>query len=185
MGFFLSAGVHSISTLFRMEIDLMRSLRVSLPAGLLFLAGCAGAPAAAPSAPSAADVAAAEAVIDSLLSVAMEGASTAKADQVMSIAQGAPDFTFLTGDILVSGFEPTREAFARTYASIKGQHQNLLEKKIRLLTPDVAVLMAASEGAYIDSSGTVSEPVGMGLTIVFVRRDGRWVAEHAHQSIIK
>jgi uncharacterized protein (TIGR02246 family) len=153
-----------------------------LPAGLLLLASCAGAPSAAP---AAADIAAAEAAIDSLLSISMEGASSVDADKVSSIAQGAPDFTFVTGDVIVSGLEATRESFRRTYASIRGQSQQVLEKKIRLLTPDVAVLMAASEGTYTDLGGVVSEPVGMGLTIVFVRRDGRWVAEHAHQSIIK
>ena len=45
--------------------------------------------------------------------------------------------------------------------------------------------MVAQEGTYTDSTGVVSEPVGIGLTLVFVRQDGRWVAQHAHQSIIK
>jgi uncharacterized protein (TIGR02246 family) len=160
----------------------MRFSRLSLPTGLLFLAACAGAPAAAP---SAADVAAAEAAIDSLLAISMEGARTANADQVTSIAQGAPDFTFMTGDIMVSGLDATRDAFARTYATIKGQDTQVLEKKFRLLTPDVAVVMVAQEGTYTDSTGAVSEPVGIGLTLVFVRQEGRWVAQHAHQSIIK
>jgi len=160
----------------------MRSLRLSLPAGFLVLAACAGTPAAAP---TTADIAAAEAAIDSLMSIAMDGSRSVDADKVLSIAQGATDFTFMTGDVLVSGLEPTREAFARTYATIKSQDQQVLEKKFRLLTPDVAVWTAAGEGTYTDSTGTVSEPVGIGLTIMFVRRDGRWVAEQAHQSIIK
>lgn len=160
----------------------MPATRAFVPAALLLAAACAPTPAAVP---TAADVAAAESAIDSLLAIAMEGSRTVNADQVTSIAEGAPDFSFVTGDIIVSGLDATRESFRRTYATIKGQSQEVLEKKFRLVTPDVAVLMTASEGTYTDTAGVVSEPVGMGLTIVFVRKNGRWVAEHAHQSIIR
>ena len=54
---------------------------------------------------------------------------------------------------------------------------------MRLLSPDVAVVMAVGEGTYTDQAGWTSPPVGMGTTIVFVREDGQWRARHAHQSI--
>ncbi len=42
--------------------------------------------------------------------------------------------------------------------------------------------MAVGEGAHTDKAGW-TEPVGIGLTIVFVRENGTWRGRHAHQSI--
>ncbi|MFI5078690.1 MAG: nuclear transport factor 2 family protein [Vicinamibacteria bacterium] len=44
-------------------------------------------------------------------------------------------------------------------------------------------MMATGEGTYTDKAGWTSEPVGLALTIVFVRQNGVWRAVHAHQSI--
>jgi hypothetical protein len=54
----------------------------------------------------------------------------------------------------------------------------------RLLSPDVAVFSAVSEGTYTDLAGWTSEPVGMGITVVFVRENGRWMGTLVHQSIV-
>jgi hypothetical protein len=54
---------------------------------------------------------------------------------------------------------------------------------VRLLSPDVAVVMAVGEGTYTDKAGWTSAPVGMGTTIIFLRENGVWRARHAHQSI--
>jgi hypothetical protein len=43
--------------------------------------------------------------------------------------------------------------------------------------------MAVSEGTYTDKAGWTYEPVGIGITVVFVRENGQWRARHAHQSI--
>ena len=56
---------------------------------------------------------------------------------------------------------------------------------MRILSPDVAVVMAVGEGTYTDKAGWTSEPVGIGTTIVFVREDGQWRIRHAHQSIVR
>ncbi|MCL7982681.1 MAG: nuclear transport factor 2 family protein, partial [marine benthic group bacterium] len=61
----------------------------------------------------------------------------------------------------------------------------ILEKRIRLLSPDIAVLTAVSEGTYTDKAGWTSEPVGIGHTIIFVRENGTWRARHVHQSIAR
>ena len=74
----------------------------------------------------------------------------------------------MTGDVLLSGFERIREQFRRTYSGIERQDQTVLEKRVRLLSPDVAVAMAIAEGTYTDKAGWTSEPVGIGTTIVFV-----------------
>jgi hypothetical protein len=47
----------------------------------------------------------------------------------------------------------------------------------------VALVTATAEGTYTDKAGWTSKPVGLGITIVFVRQDGAWRAVHAHQSI--
>lgn len=125
------------------------------------------------------------ATIDSLLTNAMAGAAAADADRVLAFAEGGGELTFVTGDVLLSGFEPIREQFKRTYSGIERQDQTVLEKRVRLLSPDVAVAMAIAEGTYTDKAGWTSEPVGIGTTIVFVKENGQWRARHAHQSIVR
>jgi len=147
----------------------------------LILLGCAGA--ATPAPPPAEDDPAIAAAIDSLLETAMAGSAAADADRVLAFAADAPRLTFLTGDVLVSGLDSVRTAFAKTYSSIRSQHQTVLSKRVRVLGPDLALLLVTGEGAYMDTNGVVSEPVGLGFTIVFVRRGGKWIVEHAHQSI--
>ncbi len=123
------------------------------------------------------------AAIDSLLTVAMDGAAHVDADKVLSIAEGEGELTFLTGDVMLAGVESIKEDFKATYAGLAGQHQTVIEKRVRMLSPDVAVVMAVSEGTYTDKAGWTSLPVGIGTTIVFVREGGQWRARHAHQSI--
>jgi uncharacterized protein (TIGR02246 family) len=123
------------------------------------------------------------AAIDSIVQATMEGSRAADADRVLAMAEGGSDFTFITGDLLLTGLEGIRESFEDTYEGVESQSQTILEKRVRLLTPDVAVLTAVSEGTYTDIAGWTSEPVGMGHTIVFVRENGQWRARHAHQSI--
>lgn len=123
------------------------------------------------------------AAVDSILKHAMEGSATANADQVLAMAEGGADFTFITGDVFLSGFESIRDAFRTTYAGIKRQDQVVDEMKVRLLAPDVALLAVVGEGTYTDLAGWTSPPVGIGLTVVFVREGGQWRARHAHQSI--
>jgi len=123
------------------------------------------------------------AAIDSLVKGAMEGAAAVDADKVLAMAEGKGELTFMTGDVLLTGLDPIREQFRKTYSALASQHQTLLEKRVRILSPDVAVVMAVGEGTYTDKAGWTSPPVGMGTTIVFVREDGQWRARHAHQSI--
>lgn len=121
--------------------------------------------------------------IDSIVQSAMAGARAADADRVLAMAEGEQDLTFITGDMMLSGLETIRAAFEDTYEVVQSQNQTVLEKEIRLLSPNVAIVTAVSEGTYTDIAGWTSEPVGMGHTLVFVRHDGEWRLSHAHQSI--
>lgn len=125
------------------------------------------------------------AAIDSIVGVSLEGARTVDADKVLSMVSEQGDFTFLTGDLMLSGLETLREDFEDTYSGLESQSQTILEKRVRLLSPDVAVLTAVSEGTYTDKAGWTSEPIGMGHTIIFVRENGTWRARHVHQSIAR
>jgi uncharacterized protein (TIGR02246 family) len=113
----------------------------------------------------------------------MDGAAHADADKVLSIAEGPGELTLVTGDMLLRGLEPIKTQFRKTYSGIQSQSQTVGEKRVRLLSPDVAVLTAVGEGTYTDKAGWTSPPVGLGLTIVFVRENGVWRARHVHQSI--
>ncbi len=152
---------------------------LSAGAGVTLLAVACGSPRFDPSDPVVA------AAIDSLVQVAMDGARNVDADRVLSIAEGGGggELTFVTGDVLLSGLEPVRAQFKATYSGLARQQQTVLEKRVRLLSPDVAVVMAIAEGTYTDKAGWTSPPVGIGTTIVFVRENGQWRARHAHQSI--
>jgi uncharacterized protein (TIGR02246 family) len=147
-------------------------------ASLFALAACNPAPP-----PFNPDDPAVVATIDSLMASAMAGAATADADKVLSIADSVGELTFITGDVLLTGLEPIRKQFRATYSGLQGQQQSFITKRVRLLSPDVAVVMAVGEGTYTDKSGWTSEPVGIGTTIVFVREGGQWRARHVHQSI--
>ena len=123
------------------------------------------------------------AAIDAQLQKAMEGAAAVDADRVLEIAEGEGELTFITGDVMLSGLDTIRARFAETYAGLASQQQTALEKRVRILGPDVALVMVVLEGTYTDKAGWTSEPVGIGTTLVFVREDGVWRARHAHQSI--
>ena len=88
-----------------------------------------------------------------------------------------------TGDVMLSGLDYIRETFRDTYAGLESQDNTIIEKRVRILSPDVAIVIATSEGTYTDKAGWTSEPVGMGHTLVFVRENGEWRARHVHQSI--
>ncbi|MDX1393245.1 MAG: SgcJ/EcaC family oxidoreductase [Gemmatimonadota bacterium] len=125
---------------------------------------------------------AAIAEIEAIMETTMAGSRDADAGRVLAMAEGGSDLTFITADVMLTGLETIRAAFEDTYAGVASQTQTVLERRIRLLSPDVAVLTAISEGTYTDNAGWTSDPVGMGFTIVFVREDGTWRARHAHQS---
>ncbi len=123
------------------------------------------------------------AVIDSIANAARQGSAQVDADRVLAMAEGEGEMTFITGDVMLSGFEQIHTSFKNTYAGLASQQQTVLEQRIRILSPDVALVMAVSEGPYTDKAGWTSEPVGIGITVVFVRENGQWRARHAHQSI--
>jgi uncharacterized protein (TIGR02246 family) len=144
--------------------------------------GLAGCQAAAPP-PFNPDDPAIVAEIEARMQPVMAGAAAADADKVLEIAEGTGEFTFMTGDVMLSGLDTIRARFKETYAGLEKQDQTILEKRVRILSPDVALVLVVAEGTYTDKAGWTSEPVGIGTTIVFVREDGTWRARHAHQSI--
>jgi uncharacterized protein (TIGR02246 family) len=123
------------------------------------------------------------AAIEAVLVEAMEGARTVDADRVLAGAEGAGELTFITGDVMLGGVDYIRQTFRETYAGLEGQDQTVLASQVRVLSPDVAIVIAVSEGTYTDKAGWTSEPVGMGHTLVLVRESGEWRIRHAHQSI--
>ena len=155
----------------------MRILMLAAIAGAALLSACSQSADFDPNDPAVI------AAIDSIVAEAMEGSRNVDADRVLAMAEGEGELTFITGDVMLSGLETIRSAFRDTYAGLQKQDQTMIEKRVRILSPDVAIVIAVSEGTYTDLAGWTSEPVGMGHTIVFVRENGQWRARHAHQSI--
>ena len=155
---------------------MLRKTTLTVVVGIVLTQGCAPRSAAVdPHDPVI------TATIDSLLQLAMAGAARVDVDQVLGGA--ADSLTFVTGDVILAGLGPIREQFRQTYSHLQKQDQTLMEKRIRVLTPDVAVAIVTAEGTYTDQAGWTSPPVGLGTSIVFVRQNGQWRAQHAHQSI--
>lgn len=145
----------------------------------LLLAGCGGGKPAAFNPEDPAELAA----IDSAVQPALDGAQRADADLVLKVAEGPAEFSFVTGDVLLDGFASIKEDFRATYAGLEGQEHTILARRVRLVAPDVAIYTAVGEGTYTDKAGWTSPPTGLGLTLVLVKRDGKWQAVHAHQSV--
>ncbi len=123
------------------------------------------------------------AVIDSLMNDAVQASREVDPVKVLESMGTGENFTLITGDVMLRGSETVAAAFADTYNGLLRQTSTLEQSYTRLLTPDVAVFSAVAEGTYTDLAGWTSEPVGLGLTVVFVREDGRWVGRVVHQSI--
>lgn len=123
------------------------------------------------------------AAIEDVLVETMEGARNVDADRVLAAAEGEGELTLITGDVMLAGVDYIRETFRETYSGLQGQDQTVLASQVRVLSPDVAIVIAVSEGTYTDKAGWTSEPVGMGHTLVLVRENGEWRIRHAHQSI--
>jgi len=121
--------------------------------------------------------------IDSVMQPVLDGSEHGDADKVMSFADAQGDFTFISGDLMLSGVPQIREDFRATYAKVAHQDHKIISRRVRLLTPDVALYTVVGEGTYTDKAGWTSPPVGLGLTVVLVKKDGKWQGEHAHQSI--
>jgi|GEM_PF-1431851 len=123
--------------------------------------------------------------IDAAMRQAMEGAAAVDAEKALAVTTKDKDFTFITGDLMLTGYDDILPRFRETYSALEKQHTEITTSRVRLLSPDVAVLTAVGEGTYTDKAGFTSEPVGLGATIIFVRKNGEWRAVHFHQSVAK
>ena len=123
--------------------------------------------------------------IEAAMRQAMEGAAAVDAEKALAVTTKDKDFTFITGDVLLVGYENVLPRFKETYSTLEKQHTEVTTSRVRLLSPDVALVTAVGEGTYTDKAGFTSEPVGLGATLVFIRRDGEWRVAHFHQSVAK
>src|SRR5262245_30657330 len=140
-----------------------RLIRLSILVVLALCAGCRSQPATVnPNDPEI--VAAVEAILDK----AVAAAGAVNAEGVLSASTRDATFTFITADRMLTGYDDTLAAFRRTYALLQGQTTQIIERHTRVLSPDVVLVSAVSEGTYTDKAGFTSAPVGMGSTAVFV-----------------
>jgi uncharacterized protein (TIGR02246 family) len=125
------------------------------------------------------------AAVEAALDQAVAAAQRADAEGVLSASTRDDSFTFITGDVMLTGYDEALAAFRQTYALLQGQTNDIIQKRTRVLTPDVVLVSAVSEGTYTDKAGFTSPPVGLGSTAVFVRRNGEWRVIHYHQSVAR
>jgi uncharacterized protein (TIGR02246 family) len=158
----------------------------SCPRRLLVLAALALAAACGPQ-PAAVNRNDAEivAAVEAILDKAVAAATAIDAEGVLSASTRDDTFTFITGDRMLKGYDESLAAFRKTYALLQGQTHKIVEKRTRVLSPDVVLVSVVSEGTYTDKAGFTSPPVGLGSTAVFVRRGEEWRVIHFHQSVAK
>jgi uncharacterized protein (TIGR02246 family) len=125
------------------------------------------------------------AAVEAILDKAVAAASAADAEGVLSVSTRDDTFTFITGDTMLTGYDEALAAFRTTYALLQGQTNQIIKKRTRVLSPEVVLVAAVSEGTYTDKAGFTSPPVGLGSTVIFVRRGGEWRVIHFHQSVAK
>ena len=123
------------------------------------------------------------ATVQAILDKTAAAADAADAEGVLSASTKDDTFTFITDDVMLTGYDEALAAFRTTYALLQKQSSQIIEKRIRVLSPDVVLVSAVSEGTYTDKAGFTSPPVGLGSTAVFVRRNGDWRVIHFHQSV--
>ena len=124
------------------------------------------------------------AAVDAILDSTFAGAARVDAEAVLRPAAGVDSLTMLIGDVILAGYEPILERFRETYAGLERQDHTLVEKHVRVLTPDVVLVEVVGQGTYTDLAGWTSDSVGIGLTLVFIRQGGQWRVTHVHQSIV-
>jgi uncharacterized protein (TIGR02246 family) len=155
-----------------------RAIHALVLAALVPTAACRSQPVATnPNDPEI--VAAVEAILDK----AVAAAAASDAEGVLAAAPKDDTFTFISGDTMLTGYDEALAAFRTTYALLQKQSNQIIQKRTRVLSPDVVLVSAVSEGTYTDKAGFTSAPVGLGSTAVFVRRDGEWKVIHYHQSV--
>lgn len=165
-------GVHSVSDSY--------PRRLAILAALMVAAACRSQPGAVnPNDPEI--LAAVEAILDR----AVDAAAATDAEGVLSATTKDDTFTFITADRMLKGYDESLAAFRKTYALLQGQTNQTVERRTRVLSPDVVLVSAVSEGTYTDKAGFTSAPVGLGSTAVFVRRGEEWRVIHFHQSVAK
>jgi uncharacterized protein (TIGR02246 family) len=123
--------------------------------------------------------------VEAILDKVVAAAAATDAEGVLSVSTRDDSFTFITGDTMLTGYDETLAAFRQTYALLQRQTNQIIEKRTRVLSPDVVLVSAVSEGTYTDKAGYTSAPVGLGSTAVFVRRGRDWQVIHYHQSVAK
>lgn len=162
----------------------MRIEAAVLTVTTLALAACsAPAPSAAPAASFNAEDPVVVAILDSMVALAREGANAANADLALGALNPVDDVTFLTGDILLTGKENILIAFRATYSQIQRQRYAPIGRIVRLIAPDIAIYSGIGKGTFQDSDGYVMEPVWLGASCVFAKKDGAWRLVHFHQAV--
>jgi uncharacterized protein (TIGR02246 family) len=161
-------------------MSLRRRLWGGLALALVVAMACQRQPAATD--PNDAEIIAA---VEAILDKAVAAAAAADADGALAVSTQDNAFTFITGDTMLAGYDQALGAFRKTYALLQKQSNRVLEKRTRVLSPDVVLVSAVSEGTYTDKAGFTSDPVGLAFTAVFVRRNNEWRVIHFHQSVAK
>ena len=110
-------------------------MRVSMLATLALVAPFAACQPAAEFNPQDPEVIAA---IDAVFEEVMEGARNVDADRVLASAETDGTLTVITGDVMLGGLDYIREKFEYTYSHLERQDHTVIEKHVKVLSPDVA-----------------------------------------------
>ena len=73
--------------------------------------------------------------IEAALKQAMAGAAAVDAEKALAVTTKDEDFTFLTGDVMLVGYDAALPRFQETYSMLEKQHTEILSSRIRRSRP--------------------------------------------------
>jgi ketosteroid isomerase-like protein len=129
--------------------------RLAVLAALVLAAACRPQPVAVN--PNDPEIVAA---VGAILDKAVAAAAAIDAEGVLSASTRDDTFTFITADRMLKGYDEALAAFRKTYALLQGQTHQIIERRIRVLSPDVVLVSAVSEAPTPTRPGSRSRPWG-------------------------
>ena len=163
----------------------MRTEISRLSLALLAMSACASPAPVATTATFDPQDPAVTAALDSIVALSRDGANNADADAAMAPLNVDDQLTYMGADLILTGKERIRGAFRDTYAQVRRQAYAPIGRQVRLIAPDIVIYSGIGKGSYQDKDGKVSDPVYIGMSGVFVRRDGVWRLVHIQQSFVQ
>ena len=119
--------------------------------------------------------------IDSLFNISLKAAEDLDINRLSVNVNDQYKTGFITNGLYYLTFDTLIKDFENNSRRIDGQNIHINEKKISLLSKDVAVVTVNGSAESFLSDGT-SFSSGFNWTLIYKKTNGKWMIVHTHQS---